>query len=70
MSIATKMNPDRVVVEYALLCRNEDAAAELLRRFTKAPSWQQRVLLERLTQAVELFADARQRHDRLGIYRR
>lgn len=69
-SAATNMNPDRVVVEYALLGRDEDAATELLRRFKKAPSWQQRLLRERLAEAIELFADARSRHDRLGIYRR
>ncbi|MCC7251609.1 hypothetical protein [Hyphomicrobium sp.] len=66
----TDIDPDHVVVLYALLGRNEAAEAELLRRFDNAPFWQQRTLRQRLAQAIELFADARDRHDRMGIYRR
>ncbi len=64
------IKPDDIVVMFALLRRDEDASAEILRRIERAPVHKQRELRTRLMQVVELFAAARQRHDRLGIYRR
>jgi hypothetical protein len=63
-------NPEQVVVEFVRLGRSEDAVAELKRLFDKAPFLQRQLLRARLDQAVALFAEARERNDRLGIYRR
>jgi hypothetical protein len=63
-------NPDHVVVEYARLGANKKAADELRRRIERAPYWAKGELRARLAQAVELFAEARKRNDKLGLYRR
>jgi hypothetical protein len=64
------INPDHVIVDFVRLGRGEDAVAELKARFDKAPFEQRQLLRERLAQAVELFAEARARNDRLFPNRR
>ncbi len=59
------INPDDVVVEYVKLGRDDGAVANLKVRFDKAPYAQRQILRARLEQAVELFAEARARNDRL-----
>jgi hypothetical protein len=64
------INPDHVIVDFVRLGRGDAAVAELKSRFDKAPFDQRQLLRERLAQAVELFAEARARNDRLFPHRR
>lgn len=64
------IDPEHVVVEYVRRGRSESAAAALRRIYDGAPFEQRQLLRERLARAIALFEEARERNDRLGIYRR
>lgn len=64
------INPEHVIVDFVRLGRGDAAIVELKARFDKAPFEQRQILRERLEHAVELFAEARTRNDRLFPNRR